>query len=174
MTLPRATIAAILVLAASATARADGPGDNRVDSVRRIPGPGIKVGSEDRKALEGGLDALKTSIEALEKRKDARIAARVPDVRVFYKAVHDALAYDEFFNTRDVVRAKELLAEGSRRASQLEDGSADWTTQKGLVVRGYVSKIDGSVQPYGLVIPESYSPSTPIRLDVWFHGRGET
>ena len=43
------------------------------------------------------------------------------------------------------------------------------------MVRGYVSKIDGSVQPYGLVVPASYRPDTPhrFRLDVWCHGRGE-
>jgi len=43
-------------------------------------------------------------------------------------------------------------------------------------VRGYVSKIDGSVQPYGLVVPASYQPaaSTRHRLDVWCHGRGVT
>ncbi|MCA9156003.1 MAG: prolyl oligopeptidase family serine peptidase, partial [Planctomycetales bacterium] len=46
----------------------------------------------------------------------------------------------------------------------------------GLVVRGYVSRIDGSVQPYGLVIPASYRTDSadPFRLDLWFHGRGET
>ncbi|HUQ69785.1 MAG TPA: prolyl oligopeptidase family serine peptidase, partial [Planctomycetaceae bacterium] len=38
------------------------------------------------------------------------------------------------------------------------------------------SKIDGSVQPYGLVVPASYGPDSPFRhrLDIWFHGRGET
>ena len=46
----------------------------------------------------------------------------------------------------------------------------------GLVVRGYLSKIDGSVQPYGLVVPASFQPDGPhrFRLDVWCHGRGET
>ena len=46
----------------------------------------------------------------------------------------------------------------------------------GLVVRGYISKIDRSVQPYGLVVPASYSPTAPHRwrLDAWFHGRNET
>ena len=44
------------------------------------------------------------------------------------------------------------------------------------MVRGYLSKIDGSVQPYGLVVPASYSDksATGYRLDLWFHGRGET
>jgi hypothetical protein len=43
-------------------------------------------------------------------------------------------------------------------------------------VRGYISKIDRSVQPYGLVVPPSYSPTAPHRwrLDAWFHGRNET
>jgi pimeloyl-ACP methyl ester carboxylesterase len=32
--------------------------------------------------------------------------------------------------------------------------------------------VDGSVQPYGLMIPESYDGSKPLRLDVVLHGRG--
>ena len=40
----------------------------------------------------------------------------------------------------------------------------------GNVVRGFVSRIDGSVQPYGLTIPASYDGSRPMRLDVWLHG----
>ena len=45
----------------------------------------------------------------------------------------------------------------------------------GLVVRGYISKIDGSVQPYGLVVPDTYTHKTlnNYRLDVWLHGRGD-
>lgn len=44
------------------------------------------------------------------------------------------------------------------------------------VVRGYVSKIDGSVQPYGLKVPMSYlkGATNPHRLDFWLHGRGDT
>ena len=50
-----------------------------------------------------------------------------------------------------------------------------WTTATGLVVRGYLSKIDGSVQPYGLVVPPTYQANSPYehRLDIWCHGRGE-
>ena len=63
-----------------------------------------------------------------------------------------------------------------KRADDLVAGRAPWTRQTGLVVRGYVSKIDHTVQPYGLVIPESYDfdLSRRHRLDIWFHGRGET
>ena len=72
--------------------------------------------------------------------------------------------------------AKGLLEQGLERAKQLRDGKAPWNTATGLIVRGYISKIDGSVQPYGLVVPASYQVNTPhrFRLDVWCHGRGET
>ncbi|OYW13714.1 MAG: hypothetical protein B7Z55_16400, partial [Planctomycetales bacterium 12-60-4] len=44
-----------------------------------------------------------------------------------------------------------------------------------LLAGGYRSRIDGSIQPYGLVVPAGWKadPSKPVRLDVWLHGRGE-
>ena len=43
-----------------------------------------------------------------------------------------------------------------------------------LVVGGFRSKIDGSVQPYGLELPENWGRyEGKFRLDVWLHGRGE-
>ena len=41
------------------------------------------------------------------------------------------------------------------------------------MVRAYRSKIDGSIQPYGMIIPESYNGAR-TRMDFWIHGRGET
>ena len=77
---------------------------------------------------------------------------------------------------RDRRRQKLCSKQGEERAAQLAAGQAPWTTATGLVVRGYISKIDKSVQPYGLVVPPSYSPNAPHRwrLDTWFHGRDET
>ena len=43
---------------------------------------------------------------------------------------------------------------------------------KGPVVRGYRSRLDGSIQPYGIVVPEN-AGAGPLRLDFWCHGRGE-
>ena len=73
-------------------------------------------------------------------------------------------------------RGKELLRIGNERMSSLERGEAPWTRATGLIVRGYVSRIDGSVQPYGLVVPDSFAPDRPHkwRVDAWFHGRSET
>ncbi len=140
-----------------------------VAEVRSVPPPGVPPPAADRAALESGLARLSGRIQKLGWNP---LAA---DVAIYEKAVRFALRYDEFFKTDDIARAKVLLEEGQARADALDRGEAPWARATGLVVRGYVSSIDGSVQPYGLVIPASFSPTTPHRwrLDAWFHGRQE-
>ncbi len=157
---------------------ADGPADNVADNVRSVPPLGIEVPDADRKELEEGLKSLDSLIGQirLTKRADQRrILSLLPDVEIFSRAVHQGLEYREFFSPNDVKNAKAVLKEGMRRAAQLVKGEADWLTQNGLVVRGFRSKIDQTVQPYGLVIPDSYDGTgkADYRLDLWFHGRGE-
>ena len=67
-------------------------------------------------------------------------------------------------------RRSRRWSSGIARANELEAGTASWTKKTGNVVRGFVSNIDGSVQPYGLTIPASYDGASPMRLDVWLHG----
>ena len=157
---------------------ADGPADNIAEQVRQVPKPGIEVPEADRKELDDGLAALKAQLEQIDKRaagKDALCREHAPDVRVYEKAVRDALTYNEIFVKEEIARAKEILRLGRERADDLLNGRASWMQKKGPVAFGYVSKIDGSVQPYGLVVPASYSPAgdKKFRLDLWFHGRGE-
>ncbi len=156
--------------------RADGPRDNDPTSVRRVPRLGIEVSAEQRSELEAGLKKLRTAIDELRRTLPPERKSLLPDVEVFERAVRDALTYQEFFNKNDIQKGLNLLEVGQQRAAQLAAGEAPWTRQTGLVVRGYVSRLDGSVQPYGLVIPESYSFSgrSRYRCDLWFHGRGET
>ncbi len=172
---PRTVVFLSLLVALARPAAADGLADNLPDKVRPIPQRGIEVSAADREALESALSDLGAAIDRLAGRKDAKVDALLPDVRIDFKAVRDALTYDEFFSVGEIAIAKNLLKQGRTRADQLERGEADWPSQTGLVVRGYVSKIDGSVQPYGLVVPESYTTKGPgrFRLDLWFHGRNE-
>jgi hypothetical protein len=144
--------------------------------VNRIPRLGIEVPEATKKELSDLLGQLTDAIDELAKSNDRRVQELLPDVQIYQRAVHDALTYNEFFVDREFASAKRLLEHGLERARQLKDGKAPWTTQTGLVVRGYVSKIDGSVQPYGLVVPETFVPTGTqrYRLDLWFHGRGET
>jgi len=139
-------------------------------AIKPVPPPGVEVPAADRAELEGGLARLRAATAKLQRNP------LLPDVLVYQEAVRYALQYNEFFKPAEIAAAKTLLAQGEARASQLAEGQAPWTTATGLVVRGYLSKIDQSVQPYGLVMPPSYSPTAPHRwrLDAWFHGRGET
>lgn len=133
-----------------------------------MPPPGVEVSANDRTEIEAGLKRLAASIEQL------RGVKLLPDVKIYHDAVKFALENREFFRPEEVGRAKELLRHGQQRADDLIQGRAPWITATGLVVRGYVSKIDQSVQPYGLVIPASFQPDRKWRLDAWFHGRSET
>src|SRR5688572_20700505 len=150
----------------------------RQTDVRSIPPPGVAVPAEDRVELESGIAGLGREIASLRDTLKAKpeLLARIPDVQIYHNAVRYALTFYEFFNPRELPVAKQLLRQGMERAAALKDARIPWDAQTGLVARGYVSKIDGSVQPYGLVIPSSYRADSPHRhrLDVWFHGRGET
>jgi len=158
-------------------ALADGPKDNLGENVRPVPPPGISLIDADRAELQRGVDELGKTIADLKLvlAKKPALEALLPDVQIFHTAVRYALTYNEFFATNEIAKARELLKEGLERADSLREGKTPWTTQGGLVVRGYLSKIDGSAQPYGLVLPASYPSSggSGYRLDTWFHGRGE-
>jgi pimeloyl-ACP methyl ester carboxylesterase len=127
--------------------------------VKLVPPPGIAVPPEERAALEAGMAKLSK--------------ATSPDILIFREAVRYALQYGEFFKPEEFAKARNLLDAGLQRMSDLQ-----WSARTGLVVRGYRSSIDDSIQPYGLVIPPSWTPDTTNsrkwRLDVWFHGRGDT
>ena len=168
--------AMILSLVFASEAFADGPTDNVATKVRRIPKLGIVVKPEVREELEKGLADIKQQYERIGDRGNPYIQDLMADVDICYKAVSDALKYQEFFAEEDIAKAREMLKFGKGRALAVVLKQAAWPSQTGLIVRGYVSKIDGSTQPYGLVIPDNYvhQGSGKFRLDVWFHGRGET
>jgi hypothetical protein len=146
--------------------------------VRPVPPPGVAIPDADRTALTEGVAALGKEIDTLraELKGKPEMLALLPDVMIFHKAVDWALRYNEFFDVKLVETAKKQLALGMERAKELRDGKASWNTATGLVVRGYISKIDGSVQPYGMVVPDDWKPNeqAPRRLDFWFRGRAET
>lgn len=166
---------AVLFCLFSSTAWADGPADNIAQNVRPIPPVGIEVPEADAQELTKWLKNLDEKIKQLKSRRDALTPKYLPDVEIYSRAIHQALNNREFYKANDIAAAKETLGEGLQRAELLLAGNTPWTTQKGFVVRGYRSKIDQTVQPYGLEIPEKYSftGDDDIRLDVWLHGRGE-
>lgn len=138
---------------------------------RRLPAPGIPVPEAEAQALRAGLADLRRALEALPPSAEELL----PDVEIFHKAVDWALRYGEFYDPKEFAVARDLLKTGLERAHELAAGRPSWPSAVGLVVRGYRSRIDGSVQPYGLVVPPSFAPGSGRRhrLDVWLHGRDE-
>lgn len=164
-----------LLFSVSAVSHADGIQDNIAENVRRIPVLGVPVPDDRAASMRTALGQLQGKIAAINAATDANAKSLLPDVMIFERAVRCALDYQEFFDVNEFDKADALLLEGVKRADQLLAGKPEWITQKGLVVRGYISRIDNTVQPYGLVIPPTYAidHSVPSRCDIWFHGRGE-
>jgi len=151
--------------------------ENTFENVKAVPPPGIAIPDTDRDELEKGVSELGKQIESLHAELSGKAALLdlLPDVQIYHKAVDWSLRYNEFYRTNEIQTARQLLTEGIARVKGLREGHPQWVSDTGLVVRAYVSRIDGSVQPYGLVVPPSYHPDTAhkFRLDFWFHGRGE-
>src|SRR2546422_10394165 len=124
----------------------------------------------EKRQIEDKISALAARVKALSaKHADAALLA---DVDVYRKAAEWILRYPEEFYTK-AYTANTIVAldKGLARATELESGAASWPKQKGRLVRAYTSRVDGSVQPYGVMIPDSYD-GRPTRLDLVLHGRG--
>ncbi|MEO5740977.1 MAG: prolyl oligopeptidase family serine peptidase [Vicinamibacterales bacterium] len=125
--------------------------------------------TEQKAEIHKKLAELSARLAALGSNKaDPQLLA---DVQIYKKAAEYILRFpDEFFGPNYAAETITALDTGIGRAIELENGTASWTKKTGNVVRGFVSRIDGGVQPYGLTIPASYDGKRPIRLDVWLHG----
>ena len=158
---------------------------------KRLPPAGIAIAAADRTELTAATAALASEISSLRAdlttSHQTPLLALLPDVEIFHKAVDWALRYDEFFSLKEIATARHFLALGRERAAHLRAGRTPWLDATGFVVRGYRSKLDDSIQPYGLVIPADWHSkravgvtadwprtTTPLgRLQVWLLGRGE-
>ena len=165
----RTTLLLWLVLSSAAisewAAAAESPQIPRV-----IPPAGIEVPKEDLALILAALDELDAG---LQKGQSSPLYKLLPDIEIYAKAVRYAVDHGEFYAAKDIDRALEILEIGRQRTKRLAERQAPWTEETGLVVRGYRSKIDGSAQPYGLVIPEQLDLTQPVPLYVWLHGRGD-
>lgn len=117
-------------------------------------------------ALKEAADKLKENLGALKGANPDHLA----DAAVFHKAVEWALRYETALTPADLTGLGKALQRGSERVATLAADQSGWTAKQGKVVRGFVSAVDGSTQPYGLIIPKSYDGTSPIRLDVVLHG----
>lgn len=96
------------------------------------------------------------------------------DVEVFHKAADWIVRHNEFFHEKSGAWTLEVLDRGLLRATQSLRGESPWLQiSDQTLVRGYRSRIDGSVQPYAVTFPRDYGkdPRKRWRVDVVLHGR---
>ena len=126
----------------------------------------------DKAKIEQGVAELDAAVDALKPMLQSRaaLAAYLPDVQIYLNAVRYPLKYNEPIDPKKAAKA---VADGLARAALLKESKHPWTEQSGP--RGYVSKIDGSVQPYILWVPPAYKPGQkePLPLALSCHGRNE-
>ncbi|NNE00106.1 MAG: hypothetical protein HKN47_22530 [Pirellulaceae bacterium] len=179
---------------------ADGPDDNLADNVRPIPPVGLEIDADIIASLTQKCKAVrsrwqevidtahsaKSNSRQQRADKDAaieRLTGLEPEILVFPRAVEMAIEFQQFYKPNEIDSAGQLLQTALHRI-KIANRGGDWADVIGLgdgrsqqlIVGGYRSKIDGSFQPYSAVVPAGYTKGDrrPRRLDLWFHGRGET
>ncbi len=147
--------------------------------------------------LTSGLEVEGVRVDSrLGPRFDANMKAQI---EVISRAVELAIEQSMFYTDKEFTMANDLLALAERRAQAAAAGksaaqlleltipkpankapadnknSAGVGSSPRLLAGGYRSLIDGSTQPYGIVLPADWQAGStkPLRLDVWLHGRGE-
>jgi predicted esterase len=124
---------------------------------------------EERQQLDQKKKALADRLKAIPDKDTA-------DAAVFLHTAEIADSLKLYGNKGHVAAVLGGLDEGLERCRSLEKGEKPWAARPGKSLRGFVSRIDGSVQPYMVVLPASFDPkgTAPWRLDVVLHGRGPT
>lgn len=134
---------------------------------RVLPPAGRPLPEADVRQLDNAVSLLEARLAAV---REHPLRA---DVAIYAKAVRFALKFGEFYGDKDWAKAEQAIERANQRVTELSAGRSPWTSQRGLLVRGFTSRIDGSAQPYGLVIPQDLDLSRPAPLYVWLHGRGD-
>lgn len=173
--MPRLLPAACLFLGAAMLASlgsAQQPEKKQPAKGKFDPPAALKPDEATIKSIQEKMEQLRARIAALKARK-------VPDdviieIEIYLKAAENIVRFDEWFAKDSVKWTLTTLNFGLERANQASDGKAEWRASPGQwVVRAYRSSIDGSIQPYAVLLPADYGedPKKRWRLDVVLHGR---
>jgi predicted esterase len=158
---------------------------------RTLPPVGIEIPAEQAASWLARIAALEQRVAALRQQPapqpepDSPAHRAAPqtqwtDVAVLLKACRYAVEFRELTKPQDFAKVERLLGLAEQRL-QLGKVSTHWNKGRGMQVRGFESAVDGSVQPLGIILPESLvqpeenrAANVQLPLYVWLHGRGDT
>lgn len=142
------------------------------------PAAGYTPTPEERQAFDQKRGALAERLKTLrpQDRPDAAVFLHIADLSQRTDVHEKGPGVGQIDNKGQFQAVLRGLDVGLQRCDLLAKGERPWTTQPGKSLRGFVSAIDGSVQPYAVVLPAGFEAGnrTPRRLDIDLHGRGTT
>jgi len=165
---------------------ADGTTDNQDAQVRRIPPIGVDLKPADRDELLQAVAEIERSLPVSQTpsslNTDSDKVDWWNDIQVVSRAIKLTVEGQQFTKDTEIDQAKKLLVLARERIEELKSSAASqpgyvptWAKQSGRIIAGHRSRLDDSVQPFGLWVPEgaTITPKQARRLDIWLHGRDE-
>ena len=123
-----------------------------------------------RELLADACKAVQAAEKAVGQRNDVLGTSALPTVKMM---VRDAeTRWSAVTSRADVEFVEHTLAEAARCGKTLSQGKDPFATRTGPFVKAYVSRVDGSLQPYALYVPRSYDPAKSYPLVIGLHGGG--
>ena len=139
------------------------------------PPPKIPLSDEVRAELTKAVADLRNEVTALAVNEAHRLP--LVDIEIAIEAVDRSMRFDELDKKDSPAYAREVLALARERIDRLKaGGDIDWDQSPQRTVLGYRSKIDDTVQPYAISLPDHYLHSRGLKsypLYVELHGRGD-
>ncbi len=126
--------------------------------------------AQERLKIELDAKLLGDRLAELKSKRQALSADLLADAAIFHKGIVWALRYDKNLDAADLALLQKALGRCRQRIAALAEGKEPWQGAHGRFARGYLSAVDGSTQPYGIIVPASYNSARPMRLDVVLHG----
>jgi len=130
-----------------------------------------------RKALEVAGDLLPppppeiaAALDALREELSAPVSPSLEAARLSLLVRADYLEY----RASEGFLGDESLGELKSDAAALLTGKDPYEGRTGVVMRGYLSPVDGTLQEYSLAVPPDYDPRRPLPLVVSLHHHGWT
>ena len=131
--------------------------------------PAEPLTESERQKIVAEITPLKERLALLRNDKNV-LPDHWADAQIFIKGLIWALDFGPINDAKSREQVQRALGRARERIDALASGRHRWTEQRGRLIRGFISAVDGSTQPYGLVVPANYDPAKPIRLDVVLHG----
>ncbi|WP_439629488.1 hypothetical protein [Gemmata sp.] len=178
----RCLAASLLIAAASVVAATSAPAgqnakqpDPKKTQPKFDPPKATKPDEATLKQIAEKTDYLRKMISGLK-------AKKLPDdmlieVEIYLKAAENIVRFEEWYAAASAKWALTTLDDGIARALILALGKgkeATWRNAPGKwVLRAYRSDVDGSIQPYAVLLPHDFGkdPKKQWRLDIVLHGR---